>query len=259
MKSLINSRYTTVIPMPKEAKNPETECDVECAEKTTLEVLDIIKNKTKFQIYNLFEIYGKFTLTELTEKLGKSKSTVWGHLQTFMELGILKMSQIEKTVKGKVIKENEYQFTKNYEEVLSTNLNPSYDLSQIPSQEAAYQFLEGALAVSKRMSWFFEQAVEFYSKLLKSGPDEEARKILFEIIHTKRDEQGELEVTPKGGPKIESQSFYSWSYITQSDLKRYRKQMEGYKIKEKKEAEYPILYFASSMPIKKMIEYSLSH
>lgn len=220
-------------------------------EISSLDVIDIIKNKTKFQIYNLFEIYGKFTLTDLTEKLGKSKSTVFKHLKDFMDVGILQMTQIEKTVKHKCIRENEYEFSDNYEEILETSLNPKDDLSKPLSKEAAKVMMEGSMAVSKRIIWFLEQQIEFYKKLLESGPDEEARNILFDIVHSIKDKEGK--------PYIESQQSFRWEYITQADLNRYRKHMKPYQIKEMKKGVFPILYLNSSIPIKKIIEYSLNH
>lgn len=232
----------------------ETKADIKA-----IDVVDIIKNKTKFQIYNLFEIYGKFTLSELTNKLKKSKSTVFKHLKDLMNVGILKMNQIEKTVKKKIIRENMYELSDNYEELLEYNLKPNFDFSKPASKEEAREFIEDSLAITKRLSWFFEQQIEFFNKLLQSGPDEEAQQILFEIIHAQQDEKGNPKKTAAGKPMIESELLFSWNYITKSDLKRFISLLRKHKIKEEKKGEFPILLLASSIPMKKIIEYSLKH
>ncbi|MBY8982733.1 MAG: helix-turn-helix transcriptional regulator, partial [Candidatus Lokiarchaeota archaeon] len=56
-----------------------------------LELADLLKGKTKFQLYTYLEMYGKLSLTKIAKKLNKSKSTVYEHLKVLHEIGLVKI------------------------------------------------------------------------------------------------------------------------------------------------------------------------
>ena len=53
-----------------------------------LELADLLKGKTKFQIYTYLEMYGELSLTKIAKKLNKSKSTIYEHLKILHEINI---------------------------------------------------------------------------------------------------------------------------------------------------------------------------
>jgi len=61
----------------------------------------IFKNDTRFQIWGLLSMYHELSLSELCNKLNKSKSTVHHHLQRLLDIGIIEVVREEK-VRGSI-------------------------------------------------------------------------------------------------------------------------------------------------------------
>ena len=57
---------------------------------------DILKSKPRFQIYGLLHIYQELGLSDLSERMGKAKSTVHEHLKNMIESGFVEVSRTEK-------------------------------------------------------------------------------------------------------------------------------------------------------------------
>ena len=61
---------------------------------STSDLIDLFKSKSKFEIYNHLKMFGQLSLTELAEKLGKSKSTIHEHLKPLLQYDLVQVSKI---------------------------------------------------------------------------------------------------------------------------------------------------------------------
>ena len=62
---------------------------------------EIYTNEMRFHIIMLLQVYNELSLTELAEKVGRTKPTVHHHLQKMLELGVVIESR-EETVRGSI-------------------------------------------------------------------------------------------------------------------------------------------------------------
>ncbi len=65
-------------------------------------VIDILKSKSRFRIFSLLHLYPELSLSELSTKMRKSKSTIHHHLQELIDYDIIEVSHKEK-VRGSIL------------------------------------------------------------------------------------------------------------------------------------------------------------
>lgn len=65
-------------------------------------VVDVLKSKIRFRIFALMHLYPELSLTELSKKMSKSKSTIHHHLKELIEYDIIELSRQEK-VRGNIL------------------------------------------------------------------------------------------------------------------------------------------------------------
>jgi len=63
--------------------------------------IEILEDEIRFKILMLLQMYGDLSLSELTEKIGKSKSTLHRHLQKLLEMDLVEESK-EIQVRGNI-------------------------------------------------------------------------------------------------------------------------------------------------------------
>ncbi|MFX1597157.1 MAG: ArsR family transcriptional regulator [Promethearchaeota archaeon] len=62
-----------------------------------LTIDEILRSKTRFQIWNFLTIYRELSILDLSRRIGKSKSTIYEHLKKMMDAGFVRISREEKS------------------------------------------------------------------------------------------------------------------------------------------------------------------
>ncbi|MFX1268947.1 MAG: winged helix-turn-helix domain-containing protein, partial [Promethearchaeota archaeon] len=140
------------------------------------EIVDLL-GKTKFQIYSFLNIYGKLSLSEITEKLNKSKSTIHGHIQKMKEFDVIleekrPVYSDPGSTKPKVF-ENTYAINPNFEtefNAILPGLNPeSLTLEQAKTVIDVFLFMTKIRIVNLKIQ---QQFFEKINKIMGSNPEE---------------------------------------------------------------------------------------
>lgn len=232
-------------------------------------VMDAIISKTGFQIYSLLEMFTELSLSQLSQKLKKSKSTIAANAKKMIEVGVVKIEkkQIASEKSGKINTEHFYKFTSDYQEKLS-DLSMDLDHKIGISKESAQEFIkfnQGVIAIQKSILDLRKRFNQKMMDYLKEGSEEKTIKILNELIYT-QDEQGsfikdeEGKFIPKSG-----RGFNTWEYYSEEQFPIFKKKYSEFEKKLKEEfkkmetteskKEKSILFFGSGIPIKKMLEF----
>ncbi|UYP47524.1 hypothetical protein NEF87_003809 [Candidatus Lokiarchaeum ossiferum] len=222
-------------------------------EKKEASVKDIFKNNLRFQMWGLFSMYPELTLADLSEKLGKSKSTIHPHLKILEELGIIEEIREEK-VRGN-IKAKVYQLQHDYEEKL-TSWEKKCDCHERKEVDKAMgkTLIENTISRVKIMKKTLETEMRFLEKLQNSGidgPDEYALQILNDIYSF--------------DPERRSRTYSLFDYMSHDSYMEYMKFYDKFfkeiniferaEMKANPKAEKPYHAFTHIIPLKTMLEY----
>ncbi|MFW9878083.1 MAG: winged helix-turn-helix domain-containing protein [Candidatus Thorarchaeota archaeon] len=80
-----------------------------------LTIVEILRSKTRFQIWNFLTIYRELSILDLSRRIGKSKSTIYEHLKKMMDAGFVQISREEKSRSN--IKRKYYSWVKKEYEI----------------------------------------------------------------------------------------------------------------------------------------------
>ncbi|UYP45243.1 hypothetical protein NEF87_001528 [Candidatus Lokiarchaeum ossiferum] len=220
---------------------------------------ELLKNNLRFQMWNLFSIYPELSLSDLSQKLNKCKSTLHPHVKTLLEFGLIeevreehKRGNIKAKIYARTPKSTDQQFVREKLEINSKIV--SLD------KESGRKYLVQLLARTKLLKKSIDSQLSFIEKLLNSGrngPDEHALQLLNEMLikNTMDNNSG------SPGPDI----FEYCTYLSKNAYCSYRKKLEqiNRELKEviKKEEtlnptiEKPFYFFGIGLPLKKMCSY----
>jgi hypothetical protein len=198
----------------------------------------IEKSDIRMQIRGLLTIYGELSFTRLCEKIGRSKSTVHPHLHLLLKHDVVQEVR-EQKVRGS-IPAKYYSLGPNAYELLEF---AGVDLSDGIDEKLAEVIIKSGKNFNKYHKTLLDMHIKYFNKLEKI---EDLDKISNELHYYTEGYTG------------------TTFYLTENQLKRWRKQyfdlsIKFYKelIKENKEnptVEKPYYFFAKILPLKKMFE-----
>ena len=220
---------------------------------------DIFKNKLRFQMWGLFSMYPELSLSDLSQKLGKSKSTIHPHLKLLLEIGLIQEVR-EQKVRGN-IHAKIYALKQGYDKKIA-NMGKSKKCltTGVIDKEMGAKMIEGNLLQTQLQIEILQTREKFYQKLRDSGiegPDERALQVLNEMYKIE-DLDGECNFKYK-----ENLTIYGY-FSPESYLEVKRLQMEFFdainaitQVEEGKEPniEKPFYFFELGIPLKRMLEY----
>ncbi|QEE17397.1 hypothetical protein DSAG12_03232 [Promethearchaeum syntrophicum] len=219
---------------------------------------DLFKSQINYQLWGLFSMYKRLSLSELSDKLKKSKSTIHPYIKDYLERDIIEVKE-EKQVRGN-IKAKIYGFKKGYHERIFSCSNDKNCLEKKEfDKEFGNKIVRENIMKTKLYIKNLETQLKFFEKILNSGingPDERALNILKEIY----------ELDPAKNSMFKKKSVYSIVAYNSKDSHHLLHQMMNELVIKFNEAtageedEFPDLekpyYFLSfGMPLKKMMEY----
>jgi predicted transcriptional regulator len=182
-------------------------------EETRKMIWEMIKNKAKTQIYNAFRMYGRLSLTELAEKLHKSKSTIHTHLNFLLELGIITKERVPLDSNPNVY-ENHYELSENAGEVFRA-IDMEFKPFKKLTKEQIQQMIEPAISMNRLLKSYFETQIKYFKAIRDSGFDDEAIEDFNKVISWVNDNEG--------NPVILSRNTNSFAFYAE---KEYFKEME---------------------------------
>ncbi|MHA2399598.1 MAG: HTH domain-containing protein [Promethearchaeota archaeon] len=175
-------------------------------------IVDLL-GKTKFQIYSFLNIYGTLSLSEIAQKLNKSKSTIHGHIQKMKEFDVIieekrPIYSDSGSTKPKVF-ENMYSINPGFETEFNAIL-PGLD-PESPTLEQAKTLLDVMLFMTKIRIVNLEIQQQFFEKInsnLENKPEEMInliKKLIYGLFNPKYD----IADNGSGGISVnnESQAF----------------------------------------------------
>ena len=204
-------------------------------------------NDIRYRIWGLLNAYPELSFTELSKKLGKSKSTIHPHLQEMIKLGIVEISK-KKHVRAN-IEAHYYSLTPNAEDVLSL---AGFDFSQGYNKE-----LVKKIAISnKSLAIYNKKILDRYIKFLEfieETDSDDIVEIYKEIYKTVNRTKNDI-----------SHTFMGEFFLTEDQWKRWQKisyklvmEFEAECVKEQKEKpdqEKYIYWFHMGIPMKILFE-----
>jgi len=220
---------------------------------------DLFKSKINFELWGLFSMYPQLSLSELSAKLGKSKSTIHPYIKDLLQREIIEVKE-EKKVRGN-IKAKIYSFKEGYHEKLfSCDSDSKCKQKEEFDKEFGSLLLNENIMKTKLYLKTLETQLAFLEKLLNSGingPDERALEILKQIYELDADDESLL---------FKRHDIYSIiAYNSKKAHELLHKMMNELVVKFNKaiaeeEQEFPDLekpyhFIASGMPLKMMMEY----
>lgn len=116
--------------------------------KQKLEMLDILSEETNFQIFTMLNIFQEQTLTQLTDRISKSRATIHRHLQNLIDSELIYISNQE--IKRGHIPANYYKV--NYPKLLSIGQITVEDFNKMKPKEKSLfrsQIIQGTLTSSR--------------------------------------------------------------------------------------------------------------
>ena len=220
----------------------------------------MIKNKSKSQIYNAFEMYGRMSLTELADRLHKSKSTIHSHLNFLLKLGIIKKERIPLDSNPNVY-ENYYELSDNLAEIMG-GLNFDFIPFQKLTKEQIQGMIEPGLSISRLLKSYFETQIRYLEAVQESGLDEEAVKSINQLIKWVKDSDGKpyfLSNNSNSFGFYSKSEFYKESqYVFKRDQVKnlnWDEIFEEEEDDEESQIEKPMLIIKATMPYGYMLEY----
>ena len=209
------------------------------------DISEIYGNKTRFQIVMSLQVYHELSLTQIAEKIGKTKSTTHRHVRILLKVGIVEESREEK-VRGS-IKTKYYKLVQKERQLPGLKIRSIMAIEDIEERLKALNILLKVLEIQTQQ---FDNSVgmvgnyiNYISSELKRGDLADFQRIseFFE----------------------ENQIAFKPNYLTKNQFKRYMdlydefhekveqliKESEG---KEEQEKHYFILTLM--LPLKKLLE-----
>ncbi|QEE17101.1 hypothetical protein DSAG12_02933 [Promethearchaeum syntrophicum] len=223
---------------------------------------DLFKSKINFQLWGLFSMYSKLSLSELAIKLGKSKSTLHPYIKDLLLREIIEVKE-ELQVRGN-IKAKIYGFKKGYDKrIFSCEEDEKCIKKTKFDKEFGKEFLRENIMKTKLFVKTLETQLAFFDKLLRSGidgPDERAIQILERIYELNPDQ------TPDYHHMFKKKDIYNIiAYNSQKSHDLMREMMNELRDKFNEataeeetnfpDIEKPYHFLAFGMPLKMMMEY----
>ena len=227
-------------------------------DKTQKKKDDLFKSKINFQLWGLFSMYKRLSLSELSAKLKKSKSTIHPYIKDYLERDIIEVKE-EKQIRGN-IKAKIYGFKKGYQERIFSCANDKECLQKKEfDKEFGSKIVRETIMKTKLYIKNLETQLQFFEKILNSGingPDERALNVLKEIY----------QLVPAKNHMFKKKGVYSINaYNSKTSHELLHKMMNELVVKFNEatageEDEFPDLeeayyFLAFGMPLKKMMEY----
>jgi predicted transcriptional regulator len=231
-------------------------------EETRQMLWKMIKNRAKVQIFNAFEMYGRMSLTELAERLHKSKSTIHGHLNFLLKLGIIIKEKVPLDSNPNVY-ENYYKFSKNAREIIG-EIDFDYQPFEKLSKKQVKEMIEPAISMSRLLKSFLETQIHYLEHIRESGLNEEAVKHINHTLKWVTDRDGKPLLLSRNSSSF---GFYSEREFYKEaqrvfDNERYGNvdwddYIEGEEQEEEQDTqiEKPFLIIKASMPYGYILEY----
>jgi predicted DNA-binding protein YlxM (UPF0122 family) len=242
------------------------------SKKENISDLFDLLSKTKFQIFTFLNMYGKLSLTEIAQKLNKSKSTIHGHIKKMKEVNAVNEEKRPiysdpKSDKPKVF-ENVYSINPEFKlefDDLIPGLNP-----EKLSNEQAKVIIDSLLFVTKIRIANLNIQQQFFEKIAKKfekKPEKMknlTKNIIFGLFNPKC-EINEDDLNKLSPVNVENKNFPSISsYLHLSPLQfdmfseKFGQLCQFFYSEEFKNAssdEKPIIFMATAIPMKNFIEF----
>ena len=228
--------------------------------------------KTKFQIFTFLNMYGKLSLTEIAQKLNKSKSTIHGHIKKMKEATAIKEEKRPifsdpKSNKPKVF-ENVYsinpEFGTEFDDLIP-GLNP-----EKLTHEQAKVIIDTMLFLTKMRIANLKVQQQFFEKINNSFAEEPekmkdlTKKIIFGLFNPKC-EINEDNLGTTSQVNIEDKDFPSISTYMHLSPLQFNKFSEKFaqlcqlfyseEFIDVSGDEKPIIFMATAIPMKNFIEF----
>ncbi|MHA2472648.1 MAG: HTH domain-containing protein [Promethearchaeota archaeon] len=233
-------------------------------------IVDLL-GKTKFQIYSFLNIYGTLSLSEIAQKLNKSKSTIHGHIQKMKEFDVIieekrPIYSDSGSTKPKVF-ENMYSINPGFETEFNAIL-PGLD-PESPTLEQAKTLLDVMLFMTKIRIVNLEIQQQFFEKInsnLENKPEEMInliKKLIYGLFNPKYD----IADNGSGGISVnnESQAFpllSSYMYLSPRQFnlfsERFTQLCQSFysdEFQNLSSDEKPIIFMGTGIPMKNFIEF----
>ena len=229
-------------------------------EKKVRKKADLFKPTINYQLWGIFSMYSLVSLSELANRLGKSKSTIHPYIKDLLQREIIEVKE-EKQIRGN-IKAKIYGFKEGYHERIFDCEKDSKCLQKTEfDKEFGAKILKETIMKTKLHMKTLDTQLTFCEKLLNSGingPDERAIEILKKIYT--------LDANP-GSKKMfkKKDIFTSVAYnsekshrlldkMMQELLKRFNKETDEEE-KNFPDIEKPYHFISFGMPLKLMMDY----
>ncbi|UYP46092.1 hypothetical protein NEF87_002377 [Candidatus Lokiarchaeum ossiferum] len=235
-------------------------------DKNSHSIVNILKSKSKFQIYSLLEMYPEISLNHLCLLLKKKKPTVHGHLKTLIDVGLVAEPHFKSVEsdpslgKSKKNVQAFYSLVENYQDLLK-EVDPNPEILDDLSSTVILDQIATSKAISNINIMNLTRVTEFFNKvekkILKEGKVSEELETLFKSMVG-------VETDRKGIDRIYSEFTNSFYYFTEEQFHKYRLAyntfMENFlntiefNKTDSKRAK-PNYIMSVSIPMKKIIEF----
>lgn len=229
-----------------------------------IKIIDLL-SKTRFQIYNFLKIYGSLSLSEISQKLNKSKSTIHGHIQKMKEFDVI--IEEKKPIysdpmsdKPKVF-ENVYSMNPNFEtefNAILLNLNP-----ETLTFEQAKNVIDVMLFMTKIRMMNLEIQKQFFEKMNATIEEEPekirnlTKRLIYGLFEPKYEIIEEDIIETKNLPLISVYANFSPQQFNKfsEDFGKLCKSFNSKEYEELSGNEKPIIFMGTGIPMKNFIEF----
>jgi predicted DNA-binding protein YlxM (UPF0122 family) len=235
------------------------------------DLIDLL-NKTRFQIFTYLNIYGKLSLTEIAEKLNKSKSTIHEHIKKLKDVnGIIEEKRAiysdPNSDKPKVF-ENIYSLNPEFStdfEAFIPGLNPKKPT--VDQAKAILDLLLFSIKIRKANLNTTQRFLEKVSKNFETEPEfmmAVVKRLILGLFMPKYEiKQNESENNIKEGPESRDYPLLS-TYVHLSPRQfnmvseKFNQFCQLFYSEEFKSAtsdEKPFIFMITGIPIKNLLEF----
>jgi DNA-binding transcriptional ArsR family regulator len=195
-------------------------------------IIEILRSEIRFRIFVLLNLYPELSYTEISQKLGKSKSTIHPHLEKLIKLELIEVSREEK-IRGN-IPAKFYSLKKGYLEKLAFI---SEESSELPIDESTLIFF-------KTMTNFLIKTMEMYYKFVEKMASEGDLSMGLKEMRENKEGFSSMYFFSKER-YMKAHDYY---HEFNEKLNELEFEEEGLKI------ERPFFLFTVALPMKKIIE-----
>jgi len=233
-------------------------------------IVDLL-GKTKFQIYSFLNIYGKLSLSEIAQKLNKSKSTIHGHIQKMKNFDVIleekrPIYSDPGSAKPKVF-ENMYSINPNFETELNAIL-PGINPESLTLEQAKI-VIDLSLFMTKIRIVNLKIQQQFFEKInsnFESKPEEMiniSKKIVYGLFNPKCDiADNDSGDTLAGGEKRDFPLLSAYLYLSPRQFNLFSEKFTQFcqlfysdEFKKLSSNEKPIIFMGTGIPMKNFIEF----